>query len=133
MEEIAVKAIILKGDKFLVLKSFVAGEVVYTLPGGRIKSVNLEVELKREVKEETNIDMEEFHYFGDWSFIRKTNGLKTVCKTYVGKLIKEDINFENKVKRQNIQEFLWLGKEEFLTGNYSDNKSLLDLIGKLEI
>jgi ADP-ribose pyrophosphatase YjhB (NUDIX family) len=133
MEETAVKAIILKENKFLVLKQIVAGEIVYTLPGGRIKSDNLEAELKREVKEETNIDMEDFHYFGDWSFIRKTNGLKTVCKTYVGKLIKEDINFENKEEREKIQEFLWLRKDEFLKGNYSDNKSLLDLIGKLEI
>jgi len=125
-EEKAVKAIIVKNGKFLVLKQYVEGKIFYTLPGGRIKSRNYKRELKREVEEETGIKIDVLKYVGQWHFVRKSNNVKTICRTYicktVGRVKKRQESYE-KIRQQK-----WLTKREFLSGKYSDNKTLLDLV-----
>jgi 8-oxo-dGTP diphosphatase len=63
--ETAVKAIIIKDGEFLLLKQRVGGRGWYSLPGGRINSRDLEAELIREVKEETNLVVQVDKYIGD--------------------------------------------------------------------
>lgn len=85
---IAVTADVIKDGKFLILKRSekeVAFPGKWTVPGGKLvlteykllpkdnsyswKSI-VEFTLRKEIKEEAGIEVEDIYYFGDWNFIR---------------------------------------------------------------
>ena len=125
--ETAVKAIILKKDgRILVLEQRVDGELFYSLPGGRMKEGTNEVdELKREVREETGLEISDAEYVGDWMFERK-DGTKRLCKTYLGREFAGELTTAGK---ENYEELgpMWLLPDEFVT-KCSNSKSLSDLL-----
>ena len=129
-EQTAVKALIVKNNKFLMLKQNVAGKTWYTLPGGRVTSSDPENELKREVKEETGLDVDIIQHIGDWFFIRETDGTKTTCKTYLCKPTHENLDKSGSEDHEQIIEFIWITKKQFINGKYTDNQTLLNLISK---
>jgi len=128
--DITVKGIVSKDDKFLLLKQKADDEWWYSLPGGRAQNSDLESELKREIKEEVGLDIEVLKYIGDWFFIRQSNRVKTICKTFVCKPISGKLNSSDAEEYEDINDFIWVTKEEFLNGNYTNNKSLLNLLKK---
>lgn len=130
--ERAVKGVIVKNGKFLVLEQEVEGEIFYTLPGGRINEADPEGELKREVKEETGLSIEVKEKIGSWFFIR-ADGTKTVCDTFLCEPLTNEIHHNKSEQYEKIRRFLWIDKEEFLEGPYSKNESLRNLISKLNI
>jgi len=131
--DVAVKGIIIKENKFLLLKQTINDKVWYSLPGGRVQGSNFESELKREIKEETNLDVEIINYVGDWFFIRQSNNMKTICKTFTCKPCSEELNSFKSEEYEIITDFVWLTKDEFIQGNYEDNKSLLNLFKNVEL
>ncbi|MEJ2637901.1 MAG: NUDIX domain-containing protein, partial [Calditrichia bacterium] len=69
--KVAVIAYILKGDKFLLLKRNTE-PYIWAPPGGRLKPDEAPVDgLKREIEEETNLEIEIVApvntWFGDWN------------------------------------------------------------------
>jgi len=130
--EQGVKGIIVRDKNFLVLKQVVDGNTFFSLPGGRIESDNQETELKREIKEETGLEVEVKEFVGEWSFSR-SNGSVTRLETYKCVPLSEKISHEDTEKYEDIKEVLWLSREEFLEGGYTDNKSLIEVIKKVEI
>ena len=127
----AVKAIILQKGKFLLLRQKVDEKIFYTLPGGRVRSKNYKEELKREVLEETGLIIAIIKYVGSWYFVRESNGVKTVCRTYICRTIEK--SKKSPENYEIIKHEKWVSKKEFLSGNYTNNKSLLQLIIKKSV
>jgi 8-oxo-dGTP diphosphatase len=83
---VATKAIIYNKGKFLILLKSEIEDVnpnTYDIPGGRINfGEKLEDGLKREVKEETNLDIKVVGTVDAWSFV-KDDQMQLVGITYV--------------------------------------------------
>lgn len=125
--EYAVKAIIMnKEGKMLVLKQEVEERTFYTLPGGRIENnLDEKEELKREILEETGLKVEVGECVGEWMFERK-DGTKTICKTYLIKSWRGEIDSAKKMDYEKISP-IWLYLDDFAE-KYTENESLKALI-----
>lgn len=129
----AVKAIILDGDKFLVIKQIVGDLTIWDLPGGKVEHGESPYDtLKREVKEEVNLDIEIVKPVGIWWFFRIDNNDQVVCTTFVCKPKTNDIDLTKNPAQENINEFKWVTKDEFLREEYkTSHESLKKLIADL--
>ena len=130
----AVKAIIRKGDKFLVIKQGVEDFFVWDFPGGKVEYGESPIDtLHREVKEEVNLEIQIERPLGLWWFFNKKDEDQIVCTTFVCTPISEDIDLTQNPTDENILEFRWVTKEEFLTENLAgSNESLHRLIEELD-
>ncbi|MFH1030942.1 MAG: NUDIX hydrolase [bacterium] len=127
----AVKALILNNNKFLIVKQLVKGEEVWDLPGGKVEyEESPYAALLREVKEETDLDIEIGEPAGVWYFFKITDGQQIVCSTFFCKLKNgKNINLTKNVATENINEYRWVSKKEFFEGEYRvGHESLRDLI-----
>ena len=130
----AVKAIITKENEFLVIHQRLDDIGYWDLPGGRVKYGESPYDtLKREVKEETNLDVEIEKPAGMFWFFRKTDGAQVVCNTFFCKIAGGEIDLsKNPIEREleSITEFRWVTKNEFLQEEYTTgrNSSLKQLI-----
>ena len=104
----AVKALIQYNDKFLVLKKddFVGGE--YEVPGGR-KNVDEadDIALKREVSEETSLDIEIIRQLNDWSLKLVKKGIQLEGKTYFCKSVSDKV-----ILSDEHLSYKWVSKKE---------------------
>jgi 8-oxo-dGTP diphosphatase len=83
-----VKGIIMKDDKFLVLTK-PNGD--FDLPGGRVEpGENLKDSLRREIKEETGLEVEIKESVGRWTFKKKSKlfvmGVTYLCEFLAGQV-----------------------------------------------
>ncbi len=106
---IRVYALIIHQDAILILKEPYAGEILYKFPGGGLEFGESLIDgLKRELKEELNLDLTEAnHFYTQEEFLvskfRANEQLLTIYyKTKVD-------NIENLVRLdQSIQELMWI-------------------------
>lgn len=106
---IRVYALIIHQDAILILKEPYAGEILYKFPGGGLEFGESLIDgLKRELKEELNLDLTEAnHFYTQEEFLvskfRANEQLLTIYyKTKVDKI-------ENLVRLdQSIQELMWI-------------------------
>ncbi len=96
-----------------------------------------ETALKREVKEETGIDIEPGKYIGLWWFFSPTNKHQLICPTFLSTISEDSVdtvNIENNPAEEHIKDYAWVEKDKFLKGDYPVlNESLKDLINDLNI
>ena len=114
----AVKALIQYKNKFLLLKKkdFIGGE--YELPGGRKDlQENDESALKREVKEETGLDIKIIKLLNSWSLDLPEKGIHLDGKTYLCESYSDKVKISDEhsgyiwVPRENLRKYnlpLWL-------------------------
>ena len=126
----AVKALIEKDGKFLVVKMTVIDKELWDLPGGKVEFGESPYEtLHREVKEETNLEVEINKTLGMFWFFRKKDGHQVVCNTFLCKPKHDNIDLTKNVTKESINEFRWVTKEEFLSNNFEvSHESLKELI-----
>ncbi len=129
----AVKAIIQNNNKFLVIKQIVGNSIIWDLPGGKVEYGESPYDtLKREVKEEVNLDIEILQPIGIWWFFRIDNNDQVVCTTFVCKPRTNDIDLTRNPAQENISEFRWVTKDEFLGDKYpTSHESLKKLISEI--
>src|SRR3989338_5095734 len=115
----AVKAVIIKEGKILFIKQTVKEKEFWDLPGGRLKFGENPFEtLKREVKEETNLDIEILKPVGLWWYFRERDGNQVICNTFLCSAngqVSKNVDEED----EEIKEFKWMTKEEFLKGKHT--------------
>ena len=130
----AVKALIQKDGNFLFIKQKVGDAFIWELPGGKVKFGESPYDtLHREVIEEIGNEIEIIKPIGMWWFIPPTNQeIQVVCNTFLCKIKNSKINLDNNpCEEDDIKEYKWLSREDFLTEKYSAEKSLKELIEKL--
>ncbi|EKE11832.1 MAG: Mutator MutT related protein [uncultured bacterium] len=124
----AVKAIIIKNEKFLVIQHTLDdGTLFWDIPGGKIEFGESPYDaLLRETEEETHLKIESMKPVGFWWFFRKADGHQVVCTTFICEVQSKTLEL-----LQVEEEFKWVTKEEFLVGDYVvGHKSLKELIDK---
>ena len=115
---ISVSAIIVreKDDKVFVgrrkeNKEFSPG--LWETVGGRVeKGENIEEALKREVREELNVGIKSFKFFGDYEY----RGYNRLFKTFIVELEREPAPNE-----PDFEEWGWFSKEEIEERNFAAN------------
>ncbi|MFH0711063.1 MAG: NUDIX domain-containing protein [Candidatus Aenigmatarchaeota archaeon] len=108
----AVKAIIIRGNKFLILKDHRYN--LWTLPGGRLEiNETPEEGLVREVLAETGLEVTVGEDVGTWNFKSFDEDEERVLTNYMCK----DIGGKLRLSDENI-EFRWVTPKEFLMDEY---------------
>jgi len=129
----AVKAVIKNNkDEILFLEQHVGGNIYFDVPGGKVDHGESPYDtLIREVKEETTLDIEIEKPIGMWWFFRDVDGHQVVCNTFICKIRGGEVNVNKNPADEEIKDFKWIKKEDFLNSNYNvSDESLKILIEK---
>lgn len=127
----SVKALIRHEDKFLILKEALHKGDVWDLPGGKIEYGEAPLDaLKREVKEELDLDVQVLRPLGMWYFFSQTHKHQVICNTFLCKLIgKLKIDTSKNPADEDIIGYQWLTKVELLESKEVKlHESLIKLI-----
>ncbi|MFP4514734.1 MAG: NUDIX hydrolase [Parcubacteria group bacterium] len=127
----AVKAIIQRGERFLVIKQKISDMDTWDLPGGKVDYGESPYDtLVREVKEEVNLSVKILRPIGFFWFFRQDKG-QVICTTFLCSA-DDEIDLTKNPTGENIIEYKWVTKDEFFSDKYvvSHNsiKKLLDLL-----
>ena len=137
--KIAIKGIIIYQSKFLIVKDTSLDKTGkkyewWGIPGGKPeKGENPKETLLREIKEETNLDVQIVKILDCYSGFGKIDQQYFItvylCKTKNNAI---DLN-KNPAKDEELLEFKWVTKEEFLTGAYFvKTQALKNIVRDLE-
>jgi len=138
--ECSVKALIQRGDKYLIIKEELSnGLIVTDLPGGHPDyGENPYNALKRETKEEIGLNIEIRKPLGVYWFHRSSNKAHVLCSLFLCKVVgKDEIDLSNNPDiNENIFESLWLTKKQLVVearkmAKQIENDSLLNIVKSL--
>jgi 8-oxo-dGTP diphosphatase len=105
----AMKAIIKKNNSFLVLEHDFNGEKIYDLPGGKVEYGENPLDtLKREVKEETMLDINIIKSLGVIWFFRRSDKNQVVCNTYLCETLSDKIDISKNPTNEKIVTYRWI-------------------------
>lgn len=125
----AVKALIEKNDKILVLKTEAGSRTYWVLPGGKVEYGEKPVKtLEREIQEELSTQVEVGDPVGMYHFFvgADDNGDQVVLTVFEGEINPEEIDISDNPADENITSYEWLTPEELI--QKSSNESLQKLI-----
>ncbi|MCK5107729.1 MAG: NUDIX hydrolase [Nanoarchaeota archaeon] len=129
----AVKALIQKDNKFLIIEQRFNNQNYLNLPGGKLQKNESEIDaLHRELKEELSITVKIFKKLGSWYFIKETNQNKIICTTYLCELENSNIDLSKSPKDENITNYYWLRKEDLPKLDNLPNESLKKLFESIQ-
>jgi len=115
----AVKAIIVRENKILILKQVVNDEAIWDFPGGKIKYGESPHEaLKREVHEETGLNIEINRLIDICWFFRIDTKDQIVCNVFYCLANDAVVNIESNPATEPIEEYKWVSKEDLLADKY---------------
>ncbi len=115
----AVKAIIQRNEKFLIIKQEFNNSVVWDFPGGKVDfGENPCNTLTREVMEEINLSVEILKPLGLFWFFRH-DGDQVICTTFLCKAKNNNIDITKNPADENITEYRWVTKDEFLSDKFT--------------
>jgi len=130
----AVKAIIQRGEKFLLIKQELPEKIVWDLPGGKVDyGENPYKTLEREVMEEIHLSIDIVKPLGFFWFFR-TDGTQVICTTFLCTPKSNEIDLTKNPADENVTDYRWVTKDEFLSGDYTaahDNDSMKKLFALL--
>lgn len=127
----AVKALIERDSKILVLKTETENDSFWVLPGGRVEYGEKPLEaLQREIQEEISADAEINDPIGMYYFYigEKDKGDQVVLTTFEADIADQEIDISSNPANENITEYRWMKPEELI--EETSNDSLADLIRK---
>ena len=130
----AVKAVIKKNNRFLIINEIINNKTCWDLPGGKIEYKETPQEtLHREVKEELGINIKILKHLGVFWFFKMTDDKQIICNTYLCEPESTKLDFtKNPAKDEEIAGYEWVTKEEFMKKYYKYfNKSIKDVISNL--
>lgn len=125
----AVKALIERDGKLLVLKTEASGETYHVLPGGKIEYGEEPLKaLKRELEEEISCEAEIGEPVGMYHFFigAEDDGDQVVLTAFYAEIGDQEIDISNNPAEEGIEEALWMKPKELIEA--SENDSLKDLI-----
>jgi len=115
---LAIGAFILKDKKILIVKKSLSEKIdagLWTIPGGKIKKNESIINgLKREVKEEVNLDILDYRWIGEDVF--ESNGFYFHAQHFLCHVKNGNIKLE-----KNLTDFHWLKKEEIKKFEFPKN------------
>ncbi|PIR62702.1 MAG: hypothetical protein COU65_01820 [Candidatus Pacebacteria bacterium CG10_big_fil_rev_8_21_14_0_10_42_12] len=127
----SVKALLFNEGKVLFLKAKVDENFYWDLPGGKIEyGETPEEALKREVREEIDVEINNLKSVGVWFFYSPNSKTQVICHTFscepAGEII---IDTTKNPADESFSGFEWLTLKEVLTKNeMSLPASLIELI-----
>lgn len=133
---VGAKALIVKGDKFLVIKEDSGGFIFWDLPGGKIDYGEPPYEtIKREIREELFVEVNVENPIGVFYIKRRKDDAHVVNIIFKCSLKSEKFDIaHNPAQDENILEFKWITKKEFLNEKYVVyHPSLKEEINKINI
>jgi len=129
----AVKAIIERDSRILVLKTETENNSFWVLPGGKIEYGEEPLEaLEREIKEEISADAEINNPVGMYYFYigEKGVGDQVVLTAFEADIGRQEIDISSNPADESITEYIWMTPEQLIYK--TSNDSLADLIRKYQ-
>ena len=115
---LAVGAFIIKNDKLLIVKKSPYENIdagLWTIPGGKIEKDEPIVNgLKREIKEEVNLEISDYQWLGEDVF--ESNGFWFHAQHFLCQTKNNDVKLEKK-----LTAFHWLSKDEIENFTFPKN------------
>ena len=130
----SVKSLIFQNGKFLLIKEKLDKRDIWDLPGGKIEyGETPSAALIREVKEELSIDIEVGESVGIYWFIVDNHHQQVICHTFLCTPSAEfEIDLTHNPADEEIIDFKWVTKEEFITQNFEGiPDSLRELVASI--
>lgn len=127
----AVKALIERNGKLLILRNVTPEGTYFVLPGGKIEYGEEPLKaLGRELKEEISCEAEIGEPVGMYHFFTgpEDDGEQVVLTVFEADIGDQRIDISNNPADEGIEEALWMSPEEFLEA--SENESLTDLVNE---
>lgn len=126
----AVKAVIQNNNRFLVVKQKIGSQEYWDLPGGKIEfNENPFETLRREVKEETGLEIKIVEPIGIFWFFRIIDQDQVVCSTFLCKPNHTRVDLSKNPADETIAEFQWVTPDEFLHPRFVvSHESLKELV-----
>lgn len=124
---LAVGAFIIKDDKLLIVKKSPFEKVdagLWTIPGGKIEPKESIIKgLKREIKEEVNLEINSYKWIGEDIF--ESNGFWFHAQHFLCTTSNTNVKLE-----KNLTDYHWLKKEEITNFQFPKNikKRILDIL-----
>jgi 8-oxo-dGTP diphosphatase len=129
----AVKALIKRNNRILVLKTETENDVYWVLPGGRVEYGENPLEaLEREIEEEVSVDAEVNEPVGMYYFYigEKGEGDQIVLTAFEADIGDQEIDISSNPADENITEYRWMTPDKLV--EKTSNESLEDLIKKYQ-
>ncbi len=132
----SVKALLQHKGKYLILREQMHKGDVWDLPGGKIEYGESPIEaLKRELKEELDLDVKVEKSVGIWYFFSQNNMHQVICHTFLCHTISGEIKIDTSKNPadENFTELRWLTIPEILESkDIVITESLRELLGNFE-
>ncbi|MFB6245167.1 MAG: NUDIX domain-containing protein [Candidatus Nanohaloarchaea archaeon] len=109
-----VKALIERDGKYLLVGSGVEGEILWSLPGGRLEKGERPTEaLEREVKGETSLDIEPGETVGMYSFRVESKDMHVCLTVFEAASVEGEPELDTEHAREDgLEDYRWMTEEE---------------------